>query len=224
MAEAYCATLTEAGVALRVNKGGGFTVRYRLATAVRAPDVPMICSGKKPAVAVLFAVNVSWLDPVVALGENTAVRPPGSGVAGLMARLTLDLNPFCGVTVTTSLTELPCKAVGALWATAIVNEGVAFAVTVSGNVFSVPSSVPSASTPAMVVPVGAELLAVNVSVLDWPSGIVAGLKVAVTPVGSSGAERRIVSVGLLGETPATVTVVVKVPPSAIVDGYGDIFR
>jgi len=49
-----------------------------------------------PVVAVLLAVNVSVLVLVVLLGLNDAVTPLGRAE---VARLTLPVKPFCGVTV-----------------------------------------------------------------------------------------------------------------------------
>ncbi len=50
-----------------------------------------------PVVAVLLAVNVSALVPVVLLGLNEAVTPLGRPAAD---SATLPVKPFCGVTVT----------------------------------------------------------------------------------------------------------------------------
>jgi hypothetical protein len=61
-----------------------------------APDLPVIVIAKVPSVAVLLAVSVRVLVPVVLLGLNAAVTPLGKPVA---ERLTLPLNPFSGVTV-----------------------------------------------------------------------------------------------------------------------------
>jgi hypothetical protein len=61
-----------------------------------APDLPVIVIVKVPSVAVLLAVSVRVLVPVVLLGLNAAVTPLGKPVA---ERLTLPLNPFSGVTV-----------------------------------------------------------------------------------------------------------------------------
>lgn len=63
--------------------------------AVREPEVPVTVSAEVPRVAVLLAVSVSVVFPVVGLGEKDAVTPAGKP---LTARLTLPLNPYCGVT------------------------------------------------------------------------------------------------------------------------------
>ena len=58
-----------------------------------------------PAVAVLLAVNVSTLVPVVGLVPNAAVTPLGNPDA---ARETLPVNPPMSVTVIVSVAVLPC--------------------------------------------------------------------------------------------------------------------
>jgi hypothetical protein len=45
--------------------------------AVVDPDVPVIVTTDWPIGALLAAVNVSWEEPVVGLGENEAVTPLG---------------------------------------------------------------------------------------------------------------------------------------------------
>ena len=62
----------------------------------KAPDLPVIVIVKVPSVAVLLAVSVRMLVPVVLLGLNPAVTPLGKPVA---ERLTLPLKQFSGVTV-----------------------------------------------------------------------------------------------------------------------------
>src|SRR6266849_6291260 len=66
------------------------------AVLVKLPEVPVMVTGKVPVVAVLLAVNVKALDPVVLVGLKVAITPLGSADAD---KLTLPLNPFCGVTV-----------------------------------------------------------------------------------------------------------------------------
>ena len=61
--------------------------------AVRLPEVPVITSVYCPSAAVLLAVNVSVLDPVVGLGENEAVTPLGRPET---AKFTLPVKPYCG--------------------------------------------------------------------------------------------------------------------------------
>jgi hypothetical protein len=72
------------------------TVRAIVVLAVVLPDVPVIVTVEEPAVAVLLAVKVSTLLPVVGLVPNEAVTPLGRPVA---ESVTLPLNPFTGVAV-----------------------------------------------------------------------------------------------------------------------------
>src|ERR1700749_5104417 len=113
-----------------------------------------------------------------------------------MARLTLPVNPFSGITVTPSAADAPCVTVREDCATLRAKEGDALAVTARLNWPMVSASDPIASMATSPAPTGAELLAVRVSVLVWPNEIDDGLKVAVTPGGSSGAESLMVSLAL----------------------------
>ncbi len=69
------------------------------------PDVPLIVTVDVPTVAVLLAVKVSTLVPVVGLVPKAAVTPLGKPDA---ARVTLPENPFTGETVTVSVAVAPC--------------------------------------------------------------------------------------------------------------------
>ena len=64
---------------------------------VKLADVPVTVTVAGPVVAVLLAVNVSVLLPVVGLGLNAAVTPFGSVD---VLKVTLPVNPFCALTVT----------------------------------------------------------------------------------------------------------------------------
>jgi hypothetical protein len=64
---------------------------------VKLPDVPVIVTGTVPVVAVPPAASVNVLVAVAGLGLNDAVTPLGRPDAD---KLTLPLNPFCGVIVT----------------------------------------------------------------------------------------------------------------------------
>ena len=72
------------------------------------------------------------------------------------------------------------------------------------------------------VPRGAELLAVSVTTL-LPVVVGFGLKVAVTPAGSPGAV-RVTEPGVVPPSGTAVTVAVAEPPSAIVQGMGEMTR
>ena len=58
---------------------------------MRLPDVPVIVSVLLPPLAVLLAVSVSVLAPVVDVGEKEAVTPLGKPDT---ERFTLPLNPY----------------------------------------------------------------------------------------------------------------------------------
>ncbi len=78
-----------------------------------------------PVVAVLLAVNVSALVPVVLLGLNEAVTPLGRPAAD---SATLPVKPFCGVTVTVLAPLEPCVRVKLLGNAARLKSGAAFTV------------------------------------------------------------------------------------------------
>ena len=65
-------------------------------TCDNPPDAPVMVAVTVPVAAALLAVRVNVLVPVVLLGLNDAVTPPGKPDAD---KLTLPLKPFCGVTV-----------------------------------------------------------------------------------------------------------------------------
>jgi hypothetical protein len=72
---------------------------------VKLPDVPVIVTGTVPVVAVPPAASVNVLVAVAGLGLNDAVTPLGTPDAD---KLTLPLNPFCGVIVTVLVPLAPC--------------------------------------------------------------------------------------------------------------------
>jgi len=72
-------------------KVGAETVKIRGADAVWLLDVPAMVTLYCPRLAVLLAVSVSVLAPVVGFGEKDAVTPLGRPVA---ERVTLPVNPF----------------------------------------------------------------------------------------------------------------------------------
>jgi hypothetical protein len=71
----------------------------------RLPDLPMIVTETVPVVAVPLAVSVKVLVVVAGFGLNDAVTPLGRPDAD---KLTLPLNPFCGVTVIVLVPPAPC--------------------------------------------------------------------------------------------------------------------
>jgi len=76
--------------------GGAVTVNVIFVAAESVPLDPLIVTVAVPAVAVLDAVNVSVLEPVVEAELKEAVTPAGNPLA---LRATLPLNPPVGVTV-----------------------------------------------------------------------------------------------------------------------------
>jgi hypothetical protein len=111
-----CATDREAGEGVSVKPGvvEALTVRAMVVVAVRVPEVPLMVTVAAPTVAVLLAVSVSTLLPVVGLVPNAAVTPLGRPVA---ARVTLPVKVPTSVTVMVSVPLLP-------WVTArVVAEG-----------------------------------------------------------------------------------------------------
>lgn len=102
--------MTEAGDAetLKFGVAVEFTVRASVVVAVKLPEVPVIVTVADPVVAVLLAVRVSTLVPVVGLVPNAAVTPLGRPDA---ARVTLPVNPPTSVTVIVLVPLPPCVIV-----------------------------------------------------------------------------------------------------------------
>jgi hypothetical protein len=74
-----------------VKLGAGFTVTATVVVAVRLPDVPVTVTAVVPVLAVVLAMNVSTLLPVVGFVPNAAVTPLGNPDAD---SVTPPLNPF----------------------------------------------------------------------------------------------------------------------------------
>src|SRR3984885_5268205 len=99
-------TVTELGDAAMLKFGvvEEFTVNASVVVAFKLPEVPVIVTVAFPVVAVLLAVSVSTLDPVVGFVLNAAVTPLGRPDA---ARVTLPVNPPTSVTVIVLVPLLP---------------------------------------------------------------------------------------------------------------------
>ena len=99
-------TVKDAGEAPMVKFGVAveLTVRASVVFAVRLPDVPVMVTVDVPVVAVLLAVSVSTLVPVVGFVPNAAVTPLGRPDA---ASVTLPANPFTSVTLMVLVPLLP---------------------------------------------------------------------------------------------------------------------
>jgi hypothetical protein len=105
-----CVTVTEVGAAetLKFGEVVEFTVNASVVVAVRLPEVPVIVTVAVPVVAVLLAVSVIRLVPVVGFVPNVAVTPLGRPDA---ARFTLPENPFTSWTVMVLVPLPPCVIV-----------------------------------------------------------------------------------------------------------------
>ena len=119
-----CVTVTEVGDAAMVKLGVAveFTVSARVVDAVKLPEVPVMVTVADPVVAVLLAVSVSTLVPVVGFVPNVAVTPLGRPDA---ANVTLPLNPFTSLTVMVLVPLPPCVMVRLLGESDRVKLGVA---------------------------------------------------------------------------------------------------
>jgi hypothetical protein len=92
-------TVWEVGDAEIEKLGAGFTVKLTVVECFSPPLVPLMVTVNVPVLAVLLVVTVMVLDPepVTELGLNFALAPEPRPLA---LKLTLELNPLSGVTVT----------------------------------------------------------------------------------------------------------------------------
>ena len=139
------------------------------------PEVPVMVTVYSPRAAVLLAVNVIIVEPVIGFAANEAVTPLGKPV---IARLTLPVKPYCGFTETEDVADVPCPRL-MFHGPPRVKVG---ALMESGsNVLAV--TLPEVPvTVALYCPRLAELLALNVTVL-LPFAVGFGENEAVTPLG-----------------------------------------
>jgi hypothetical protein len=190
--------------------GVELTVRAMVVVADRVPDevpveVPWIVIVDVPAVAVLLAVNVSRLEPVVGLVPKAAVTPLGIPDA---VRVTAPVNPPTSVTLMVSVPPASRAMVNADAEGARVKDPVPAAFTVSAMVV-VALNVPEVPVMMTVeVPGVAVLLVLRVSTLLPVVGLVANE--AVTPLGNPDAAR--VTLPANGLTSVTVMVSVLLAP------------
>src|SRR6266852_7033340 len=89
-------------------RGAETTVRVNVVLLVKLAEVPVMVTTAVPIVAALPAASVKVLVPVVLAGLKEAVTPVGNPEAD---RLTLPVNPFCGVIVTALVPLAPCVTV-----------------------------------------------------------------------------------------------------------------
>ena len=99
-----CVTDKAGAMGASVKLGAALTVRLIVVEALKVPDVPLIVTVTVPVIAVLPAVNVIPLDPVVGLVAKFAVTPLGKPVA---PKVTPPVNPLAPVTVIVSVALLP---------------------------------------------------------------------------------------------------------------------
>jgi hypothetical protein len=178
----------------------------------RLPDVPVTVTVTVPVAAVLLAVSVSVLEAVAGLGLNDALTPPGKPEAD---KLTLPLKPFWGVIVTELVPLAPCKTLSLFGERKSVKLPLLFTVRAIVVVF-----VRRPAVPAMVTftrPVAAVALAVSVKVLVLVA--LAGLKIAVTPLGRPDADKLMLL--LKPFTGLTVIMLVPLLPCVMVKLLGD---
>jgi len=176
VAEAPCATVTDAGVAASENVAVEVTVSAMRADSVKLPDVPIILTLAVPTAAVALATRLRDSMLAVVPRVKVAVTPEGRPET---ARVTVPLKPFTGLRVMVDFAEFP-------WTRPMV-AGLAVIVKLDGDVTATLSvkvlvRVPDFPvTVTVAAPKAAEADAVSVRTLDVVA--VAELKDAVTPEG-----------------------------------------
>jgi hypothetical protein len=190
------------------------TVRAMVVVADNVPDVPVIVTVEDPVVAVLFAVRVNTLLPVVGFVPNEAVTPLGRPDA---ASVTLPVNPPTSVTLIVLVPLLPCVMVSDDGDAPSMKPGFVLTFTASAIVVAALSEPEVPVTVTVNAPVVAVLLAISVSTLLLVVGFAPNE--AVTPLGKPDAA----SVTLPVNPPTSVTLIVLVPllPCVMVSEDGD---
>jgi len=179
---------------------------------VRLPEVPVTVTVRVPVAAVLLAVSVNVLVEAAGFGLNDAMTPLGRPDAD---RLTLPLNPFCGVTMIMLMPLAPCETLRLLGDA----DREKFGGTVTLKLIVI-EFIRLPEVPVMVsalVPVVAVLLAVSVNVLVEVVGF--GLKEAVTPLGRPDADR--LTLLLKPFRRVTAIVLVSLAPCMMLRLFGD---
>ena len=87
-------------------RGAETTVRVRVVVLEREPEAPVMVTTAVPTVAALPAARVKVLEPVpvTLVGPKVAFTPAGNPEAD---KLTLPVNPFCGVTASVVVPLVP---------------------------------------------------------------------------------------------------------------------
>jgi hypothetical protein len=150
-------------------------VSGKVVDTVFDPEVPISLTVEFANFAVLPAVSVSRLVPVVGFGEKDALTPLGNPES---ERLTLPRNPYSGVTVTFAGVEVPDPRF-TVSGPAKVNAG---ATTSIVNVVFAVCAPLTPVTVNVLIPTGAESLAFKVSAAVPVTGF--GEIEVVTPLGS----------------------------------------
>lgn len=174
MAVPPCCKPTLAEYALRVKFGTTIT-RLMGAVWIRAPDEPVMVTVVVPAATVDAALKVTELVPVVLAGLNEAVTPLGKPEA---VSVTVLEKPLCGVMVSVLVPLVP----GITLTPAGEAERVKFGLVMVRVMLAVLFALPAAPvTVTLAVAATAVADATNVRVLL--AVVVAGLKLALTPLG-----------------------------------------
>ncbi len=181
---------------------------------LRLPLVPVTVTFEVPTVAVLDAVRVSVLVPVVEAGLKLAVTPAGRPLA---ASATVPLNPFNGPTVRALVAVPPCAIeilVGFAWSekSGLVPVTVKAMVALCVNEPLVPTM------EMFVVPDGVLVCPLKLMVTVPLPFTEDGLKLALTPAGRLVADTETVPVKPNSE--AMVTVAVGFDPGVSVTAAG----
>jgi hypothetical protein len=213
---APCAIVTLLGDAERAKFGGATAVMVSEAVVAfdKPPDTPVMVTVVAPVAAVPLAVRVNVLVLVAPLGLNDAVTPLGRLVAD---KLTLPLNPFCGVMVIVLVPLAPCEIVMLLGDAERVKFGGRTAFTVIETVVALDKLPDEPVIITVAVPVAAVLLAVSVN--ELAPVVLLGLNDAVTPLGRPDADK--LTLPLKPFCGATVIVLVPLAPCAMVTLLGD---
>jgi hypothetical protein len=166
-----------AGASAIEKSGGGVTVTVSVTDAVRLPETPLTVICVAFAAAVLAAERVSVLVAVALDGLNDAVMPVGSPVA---VKATVPLKPACGATVIVAVPAPPAPTF--TLETDVESLKVGAAATVKVTVVCAVIAPDVAVTVSVAGPTTADAAAASFSVLVVL--VLAGVKVAVTPVGN----------------------------------------
>lgn len=155
---------------------GTITVRVKEALLLSAPETPLTVMGKLPTVAVLLAVKVTKLVPVLPGAANAAATPLGRPGAD---SVTLLLKPFCAVIVTILVADAPRGSPRVAGSRDNVKLGAVMVRTIVVVLLSAPEE---PVTVTVAVPAVAVLLALKVRELLLV--VLDGLNAAVTPLGN----------------------------------------